>query len=107
MSEQHYSKSGRRVLLGHIGVDSGTVLIGDPCYVLQDKPPADLLENWLTRLGQFYFDLGHAGAGVICQTLYGDGCYPVFAELDRSGRPISVTIEFDHWPADAVEGGDV
>jgi len=91
--------------IGYIAVDSGQVLICDPCYIntewnKEEKQlttknnfteilkkakgnfsyegvcQASLSEN---KGGQLNFKLGHIGAGVASSTYDGDGLYPVIA----------------------------
>jgi len=105
-------------LIGYCGVDSGSILIADPCYVLPDKEiynyPEKLKEyskehadysgiftqlhgekdpEWKNQAGEVL--LAHvAGTGVLSHTHSGDGNYPVYAELDDNGKVKSLTIEF-------------
>lgn len=144
-------------LIGHIGVDSGQVLICDPCYIdsqwkneefancrkykhndgtiLQygkefshymeiipkyGKTMNDILEakeaielpddapehpfsynaccqKTLGKdgFGQLNYEMGHEGVGVVSQTGFGDGFYPVIADIDGvTGRVRSITINF-------------
>ena len=113
----------KRVLIGSIGVDSGQVMVVDPCY----------LSNWKANefdptvgsptepTGTFDYDgacratcseAGHGvldanpqvgnraggavGMAVASKTMYGDGVYPVYAVYERgSTRPSRIVIEFD------------
>ena len=99
-----------RKLIGQVGVDSGQVWIGDPCYVLHaDALPKTLGNNWgefCDLLGesntkQFPYELGHEGLGVCVSTAWGDGMYPVYAEVEK-GRILRVTIDFDADDPDAT-----
>lgn len=50
------------VHVGTIDVDAGSIWIGDPCYVLQDKDknrPADLGENWHDICNRFFERSGY------------------------------------------------
>lgn len=164
----------KKELIGHVGVDSGQLLIADPCYIDSEwekkefiderryvhkktgkklrfygvynetkpkKEPGVVLfsryddpikelggknmnemlvsgeveelpdETLSERIGDFSYDgvctttlndkyqldyrMGHAGAGVAFRSGYGDGVYPVYAEKDKEGRVIRVTIEMD------------
>ena len=63
-------------LLGEVGVDSGALMISDPCY-------ADMVSKWLngeeySRDHQLNYPKGHAGLGVQAATAYGDGVYKVY-----------------------------
>jgi hypothetical protein len=93
--------------IGEIGVDAGLCWIGDPCYILHaQEPPQAIGRDWgefcdiLNRAGQyptamqFHYDLGHPGLGVVVSTGYGDGVYPVYAELNEEGRVARVLVEF-------------
>lgn len=102
------------VLIGHVGVDSGQVMIGDPCYLSDWEAndftgkvdPADNGE--FSYAGACNASLSEASAGVLgnglaiaASTAYGDGQYPVYAEVDGSGRIMALRIDFD--PADEDE----
>ena len=65
-------------LLGEVGVDSGALMISDPCN-------ADMVSRWLggevapqSREPQMNFPMGHPGLGVQAGTAYGDGTYKVY-----------------------------
>ncbi len=80
--------------IGVVGVDSGTLLLGDPCYWLSDEDyNKELLQSNFDKSHQVNYDLGHAGKGVIVSSGYGDGCYPVFATI-QDGRVKEVTVKF-------------
>jgi hypothetical protein len=89
--------------IGVIGVDAGLCWLGDPCYVFGE----DASHKWKTWMDfvnsikemehpttqQFNYEMGHAGLGVLVSTGYGDGCYPVYAEIEDN-RVKSVTVKF-------------
>lgn len=52
----------KRVLLGHVLVDSGQVLIADPAYACEASGD-------------------DVSLGVVASTVQGDGSYPVYAEI--------------------------
>lgn len=110
--------------IGVVGVDSGQIMVLDPCYIKKsefttevkyskrkrryvNKDGTDFKKKQLTlsydgaclaSLGkdhQLYYDLGHAGAGVCVGSGYGDGLYPVYGDFDENGRCIRLTVEFD------------
>jgi hypothetical protein len=77
--------------IGQVGVDSGMLMITDPCYVKEattDKCEEiyKVTENELNS-GQILNGLGFA-----LQTGYGDGIYEVTAKRDEKGRIIKVEI---------------
>ena len=93
-------------LIGHFTVDSGQAMVGDPCYLdewelWKDGEPFEheskageygyLGASGLT-LKQNYGELDMAKA-VVFSTGYGDGYYPVYAEM-YDGRVAKIVIEF-------------
>lgn len=90
------------VKIGEVWVDSGQVMIVDPCYLGDWKD--DGLVDGKTE-GTFDYSGACAvtlsvGAGqldhgaVVSSTLCGDGSYPVYAEMEGN-RVRSLTIRFD------------
>lgn len=99
-------------VIGHVAVDAGMVMIGDPCYLESweghdfgdDKPgeysyagacTASLSEDGYGELNFGPGGSGGSGAALVCSTRWGDGTYPVTAEFDHDGRVISLTVHFD------------
>lgn len=94
--------------IGTVGVDAGMLYLGDPCYVIDaelGKKPWDefLRELYASRPegngASYWIATGKTGwrsfpAGVVVTTGYGDGEYPVFAEINEEGRVMSVTVNF-------------
>jgi hypothetical protein len=85
--------------IGVVSVDAGLCWIGDPCYILhKEKLPKALGNDWggfcrMLRADkqsptakQFDHDSGQPGLGVVVETGYGDGLYPVYAEFTKQGR---------------------
>lgn len=102
------------VRLGEVGVDSGQLMITDPCYIDSewkqeehtgehregDHGPGVLFPysyDGACRAttngshGQLAYSTGHAGAGVAFTTYMGDGIYPVYGER-HDGRMVRVYI---------------
>jgi hypothetical protein len=95
--------------IGWFTVDSGQAIVGDPCYL--DEWDTNKNEQWPNDLskkaGEYsyhgasgmtcspngYGELGGAKA-VVFSTGYGDGLYPVYAQLDNDGRVAKIVIEF-------------
>jgi hypothetical protein len=63
-------------LLGEAGVDSGALMISDPCN-------SRMVTEWVNGDGMFddnqmNYPMGHAGLGVQARTAFGDGVYKVY-----------------------------
>lgn len=140
------------VEIGVVGVDSGQVLICDPCYIDSQWKHEDLVpspatiqfpdgkteevmclsKRWFELIdrvnkgelkmvkdhgfaksksnfsypacaektselgyGQLNYELGHSGVGVVSTSGYGDGCYPVYATIEKeTGRVKELRIQF-------------
>lgn len=106
-------------LIGHCAVDSGQILLVDPCYIKTDGKDAWDSDCHFVPDADREFDAskggysaccaaslsedgagqvticGVAGDGVCTSTGYGDGNYPVYAEYNDEGRIVKVTIDFD------------
>lgn len=97
-------------IIGYCSVDSGQILLTDPCYLGRWKDN-DYIENGnvgeysytgacLATLskkggGELKHEKGHSGAGVVVETYSGDGRYPVTVKRGETGRIIEATIHFD------------
>jgi len=100
--------------IGVVGVDSGQLLISDPCYIDSewekeedfnpDKPKYNFSYNSCCKASiddknnQLNYKKGHAGVGVCFSTGLGDGCYDVFAKFetlkDWGERITEIKIKF-------------
>lgn len=89
-------------LLGYAPVDSGQLIIIDPCYLSKwkDGESDDLTSHYgkacektLKEGGGQILVSNVAGFGVVTGTYDGDGTYPVYAHIDHTGRPTKITIE--------------
>ena len=105
---------GYRVI-GHVGVDAGMLIMGDPCYLIDSDlgkmPWADFLAKY-TPLENANGDALHVwrvpypeqtpagkqpdrlSRAVVVGSGYGDGLYPVTARF-REGRVMELRIKFD------------
>lgn len=80
-------------IIGECDVDSGQIMIIDPCYVLSDEKHSELVRE-RSKIG--YPVTSTWMQGVVVDS-GGDGTYKVFAKIDEKTKRIkSVTIEFDH-----------
>lgn len=111
-------------LIGHAAVDSGQILICDPCYIdgtwksgksVYDGEEGEFSYAGCCRAslsprggGQLFFPNGGEGAGVVFRTRDGDGFFPVYATYGPDGLLESLEIVF--WsaaPEDDREDEDV
>lgn len=80
-------------LAGKIGIDTGTCWLGDPSYLLAQRPPWLTWDHFLVGLRAAHFPLvrewpypkGHTGLGVSVTTGWGDGRYPVYVKYIQDG----------------------
>ena len=92
-------------LIGHVGVDSGQVMITDPCYL--DSWKANDFTEQGTNLDYSYegacnatlgenggAEIGSGTQGVASQTAHGDGCFPVFQMIDSEGTVEGLFVDF-------------
>jgi hypothetical protein len=87
----------KRIKIGLVGVDSGQLVICDPCYIDHDGGQSELNDyeymiDKLAKTGdgdlnksddylQLNYDIGHAGLGVLFRSGLGDGVYEVYATI--------------------------
>lgn len=102
------NKRSKLELIGHVGVDSGQLMLCDPCYINSewrkneygdDVGPGDFSYAGICsgtsqhEPVQLDYRAGHHGVGVAFPSGYGDGFYPVYAKRDKEGRIIEVTVK--------------
>lgn len=91
-----------RMKIGHVAVDSGQLMICDPCYLDQyeggeftNDPPkeGEWSYNSVCQMtcGDPCFGDIQNGLAVAFSSGYGDGFYPVYAEVE-DGRVMEVRI---------------
>jgi len=79
--------------IGFVSVDSGTLLIGDPCYWLNNKQyQKEMIKNNF-NYRTIKHEKGYKGKGIITSTGYGDGLYEVWAEI-KDNRVSKIEINF-------------
>jgi hypothetical protein len=102
--------------VGSIPVDSGQIMLVDPCYIKQDFESEYDAVPGLNYAGACKQTLGKGGCGGFgnehCSTIafatrtaYGDGNYPVYVKRAKDGRILSVRIDFEE-PEDEIEDDD-
>lgn len=85
-------------LVGHVGVDAGLVMVGDPCYTLGDDA-SHRVKSWDEFCDTLPFNgpatIHDTGFGIVVSSGYGDGSYPVYVKKNRDGRVVGLKVEFD------------
>lgn len=104
-------------LIGHVGVDSGQMMLCDPCYIESSWDRADTEFDFgasdrdtptntnfsyagacETTLARKQAGVLGRGTGAVCSSGFGDGSYPVYVEFSDEGawgrRVKSMTIVF-------------
>ena len=99
-------KTFPKALVGHIGVDAGMVMVGDPCYtigsdcVLARMEKVSDFDQFLAKYITDNDRIWHVGGdqsgalALVASSGWGDGVYPVYATFTKEGRVKSLTIEF-------------
>lgn len=86
-------------LAGQVWVDSGTLMVGDPCYL---DGGFDYIE-WGQSIdfekgiypGPSDFAKPGEGGTFAFGTRWGDGTYPVYVKKDRDGQVTAVLVDTD------------
>ena len=91
-------------MVGRVGVDSGTLWIGDPCYTVTGdrfrptKPLHELMTRQVVeyRVGDVFEEmLGlRVSVGIIVGGFGGDGVYPVLAKRNVRGMITGLLVDF-------------
>jgi len=89
-------------LAGHVGVDAGLVMIGDPGYIIEPSGQQGQM-GWDEFVAKTIGDdrqpdvasepLGKF-LGIVMPSGQGDGIYPVYITLGDDGRPEAAMIVF-------------
>lgn len=92
-----------KTLIGHVDVDAGMIMVGDPCYFVGDDAIIhERCKTWgqgcdevfCKKVGDRNAPMDVYGLGIAIATTYGDGCYPVYLETTKSGkRRLIVNLE--------------
>jgi hypothetical protein len=88
-------------LIGHVGVDAGVVVVGDPCYLVAGGSQVN--PQWDDVVKQI-FDAQNPGriegtsavqveGTIMTITPAGDDMYPVYAELADNGQVLSLRVD--------------
>lgn len=92
--------------VGNVFVDSGQLMICDPCYAVPEEAEPD----WEP---QFTYDMACGwdnppdndeyepyrqikdGVALVSDTCYGDGVYPVYIRFNKQGTPTAMMVDTD------------
>jgi len=108
------NKKSKWIKIGDCAVDSGTIILVDPCYVLPDsvnkkgqleshhgkesytyeKFIKDSFKGNIDLLPREIIFTGIAGTGVAIGGFGGDGNYPVYIKKDENGQVKEAKIKF-------------
>lgn len=85
--------------IGFITVDSGCVMVGDPCYEGPVKKELDKFWDSLSWNSDSSIALvphkkGHQGKAIVISGFGGDGAYPVFVK-EKNGKIQEIKIVFE------------
>jgi hypothetical protein len=110
--------------VGSCDVDAGCVMLMDPCYTFPNTPYVRDAEQQEKNFGEEWYEAeickdfdqvarpiraagtmgSPGGSGVLVQSGYGDGTYPVYVRKNSEGRIAEVKIVFigededdDYW----------
>jgi hypothetical protein len=85
-------------LAGYCGVDSGQIMVIDPCYAFQGGTNYEAIckVSLADTFGEFPLPANgyNQDIGVVTSSGYGDGKYPVYVNLNNEGRVTSLSIIF-------------
>jgi hypothetical protein len=84
-------------LVGAVGVDSGQLMIVDPCYVTDGPMYEDICNLTLAE------NYGEVALGFATTTLHGDGMYEVYAIKGANGRIAGMLVWMDDHEPDEDE----
>ena len=78
--------------LGSTRVDSGQLLLTDPCYIVDEgtfdyKKMCVQSGNSKTLINKYGLKVG-----VVMNTQVGDGCFPVYAKYNKKGELLKIEI---------------
>ena len=82
--------------VGVVGVDSGGLHIGDPCYGgLSKEDYAKWVEDSPVVHSWPFKKISREGRGITVSHFGGDGTYPVFIKENEAGVVVEIRVVFD------------
>ena len=83
--------------IGAIGIDSGQMMLIDPCYTLPEDDYKLCVKETSNkdRCGIVRGETGGLSGFAVTKTFSGDGVYPVFVKRSSDGKIREMKIKFD------------
>ena len=94
----------KKVKLGVVGVDSGTLMITDPCYYMDHHDRTKIREGYLQD-GKNYRKISNSS--LTFSSGYGDGGYSVYGYINDDNRIIKVEIIMGEHMIDMKSGNTI
>lgn len=97
---EEHRKPRKMLFDGTCSVDSGQMGIFDEDYYIKNQPDDDWdnPESWYRRVCELTINNSQYGTienlGVVSQSGYGDGCYPVYYAKDKNDKTYCIEILF-------------
>lgn len=84
--------------VGQVGVDSGVLWLGDPCYVMPDDAEDNPGADWVEFARQLEVDQPRVwqnrnGATIGITVPTGDGGFPVSVRRNEAGGVVEIRVE--------------
>jgi hypothetical protein len=96
-SNQKEKTSEKIILLGYAMVDSGQLLVVDPCYVKDGMDYDSLIEEANDQISSKCFKkAGPYATGIRLRQFGGDGSFPVYGKFNSNWSLTEVTIKFQN-----------
>ena len=81
-------------LIGQCEVDSGQIMLVDPCYILNKEDYQSLIDHRNKSGLHGFLNFTTFKKGIVVDTWGGDGDYHVYIQKDKDGRVERLMIDF-------------
>ena len=90
---------------GTFTVDSGTVMVGDPCYTVGKIQSWESFNRLLETQGIDQKAIVQLkGQGIVSRTHYGDGTYNLFSIINKNNETVGLIVSFEGGEPDSDLG---
>ncbi len=92
--------------VGYVGVDSGMIWVGDPCYIMPDSSAINPGADWnefCNKINDAVPTQNWDEIGISIHQFGGDGSYPVFIRRGKDGLVSDVRISFSQEDEDELD----